>query len=603
MGESAVSLAAQHIDTLIVEESNALLDVESEAKNLREELKELVNYLDEVRNKEPNDPEQVEALLAELGRISYDAEDVVDTFVSETETTVFRSLMPRPRGLFKSSRVHQASRKIQSLLEQMKEVRTKLKSQYNTHECGEKVSKSPKKKLREAQVHGALAFQAHLQAEDDFVVGIDNDVDRLVKILLGKVNNEPVDVVAIVGMGGSGKTTLARNIYKHRKVLKHFKKQAWVPLSQEWEWDAYHEKVLMSELVRQLGGVPSNMISGYDYQRDESDEEILELTKSQLHRLLSTETCLVVLDDVWHWESFQKILQSLLGHESSSSVYPTTSTKIIVTTRQHLQQSPEYNLKWQYHYTRFLNDDDSWKLFNEVSRSDNGRELAREYRGLAMEMLGTCKGLPLAIVALGRLLKIKDTIHEWERVFTRLDGEEGTHLYRPVNDILALSYDELPYYLKPCFLYLGLLAEDSTISAGSLKRMWIAEGFVKKQQINDQTPEDAAKRLLQELVDHTMVQVVTKTYAGKVKTLRVHDIMRDLCILKAQELHFLTIFSSDFEQGSRTHSSRRAAIDLRKFRRNSTLCEMTSYIHNFIVSCTLAVHDDDDGIYLPGYMN
>ncbi|XP_021727474.1 putative disease resistance protein At1g50180 [Chenopodium quinoa] len=488
-----------------------------------------------------------------------------------------------PRGLFKSSRVQQASNKIQMLLEQMKEVKTKLKDQYD-HEHGEGSSKNPKKKLREAQVHGALAFQqAHLQADDDFVIGIDEDVDRLIKLLVGKVDDhghsrcptssQQVDVLAIVGMGGSGKTTIARNIYKHQKITKHFKKQAWVPLSKEWEWSPYHEKVLMSELLRQLaasgtgnkllGGVASTIIYDHEQANDESNE-VFMLTKSRLQYLMSKITCLIVLDDVWHWEYFQKILHNLLiSEDESSSVFTTAGTKIVITTRQHLQLSADTNLNWQCHYTRFLSDEDSWKLFNEMTKSSK-RELAKEHRGLAMEMLGTCKGLPLAIVALGRLLKIKDTIQEWERVFSHLDGEEGTHLYRPVNDILALSYDELPYYLKPCFLYLGLLAEDSTISAGSLKRMWIAEGFVKPQTKINETPEDAANRLLQELVEHTMVQVVTKTYAGKVKTLRVHDIMRDLCILKAQELDFLTIFASDADQGTGTHSSRRAAINFSK---------------------------------------
>lgn len=37
-----------------------------------------------------------------------------------------------------------------------------------------------------------------------------------------------------------------------------------------------------------------------------------------------------------------------------------------------------------------------------------------------------------------------------------------------------------------------------------------------------------------------MVQVVKRTYCGKVKTLRVHDIMRDVCITQGQEIEFLT---------------------------------------------------------------
>lgn len=89
--------------------------------------------------------------------------------------------------------------------------------------------------------------------------------------------------------------------------------------------------------------------------------------------------------------------------------------------------------------------------------------------------------------------------------------------------------------------------------------MWIAEGFVKGQGQNSETPEDAARRLLQELVNHTMVQVVTKTDTEKVSTLRLHDIMKDICIMIAQQLDFLTLFSSNSDQPH----SRRASINPR----------------------------------------
>ena len=55
--------------------------------------------------------------------------------------------------------------------------------------------------------------------------------------------------------------------------------------------------------------------------------------------------------------------------------------------------------------------------------------------------------------------------------------KEGEHTIVP---ILALSYKDLPYYLKMCFLYFAAFPEDSTISVTKLFHMWIAEGFVQE---------------------------------------------------------------------------------------------------------------------------
>ena len=49
--------------------------------------------------------------------------------------------------------------------------------------------------------------------------------------------------------------------------------------------------------------------------------------------------------------------------------------------------------------------------------------------------------------------------------------------------ILALSYNDLPYYLKSCFLYFGCFREDYGIPAESLIRFWSVEGFFYQQKL------------------------------------------------------------------------------------------------------------------------
>ncbi|RVW80488.1 putative disease resistance protein [Vitis vinifera] len=162
-------------------------------------------------------------------------------------------------------------------------------------------------------------------------------------------------------------------------------------------------------------------------------------------------------------------------------------------------------------------------------------------------MVGKCGGLPLAIITLRGLLAKKRRLKEWERMCRNInsylrsgkgDGEENGL----ISEKLALSYYDLPYQLKPCFLYLGLFPKDTEVSTKKLIRMWVAEGIVTS--MNEEKVEDIAERYLGELIDRCMVEVGARSLTGRVKTCRLHDLMRDLCLLKAKEQSFLQVTSA-----------------------------------------------------------
>jgi len=73
---------------------------------------------------------------------------------------------------------------------------------------------------------------------------------------------------------------------------------------------------------------------------------------------------------------------------------------------------------------------------------------------ISKEIVQKCKQLPLAVVAIGGLFSTKSkTVTEWKMVSKNLNLElrRNSHLSNIIN-ILSLSYDNLPYYLKPCIL-------------------------------------------------------------------------------------------------------------------------------------------------------
>ncbi|XVF78632.1 hypothetical protein PTKIN_Ptkin14bG0150600 [Pterospermum kingtungense] len=115
-----------------------------------------------------------------------------------------------------------------------------------------------------------------------------------------------------------------------------------------------------------------------------------------------------------------------------------------------------------------------------------------------------------------------------------------------IEQVLALSYDDLPHYLKPCFLYLSHFTEDYEINARRLIQLWAAEGIVSPKQDEGNggeiVLEDVAEGYLNELVERCMIQVRKRDVATlKIETVQMHDLMRDVCMSKAKQKNFLFI--------------------------------------------------------------
>ncbi|XP_027179443.1 probable disease resistance RPP8-like protein 2 [Coffea eugenioides] len=333
-------------------------------------------------------------------------------------------------------------------------------------------------------------------------------------------------------MGGLGKTTLAQKVYNHPKVRRCFDGIAWVYVSQTWQKEDILQRILLSLIPE---------------KREEivkwRDEELVR----QLFQILQNKKCLVVLDDIWATEPWECIKQAFPIRNDGSKILVTSRNKDVAL---HIDPNGFH------HQPRFLSEDESWQLLQRKAlrgRFHGEHEDLKKLENLGKEMVKACGGLPLAVIVLSGTLATKKDLNEWATVNRNIKAHlgRGNNLIKEegnLHKILALSYNDLPYKLKPCFLYLSRYEEDSDIGTEKLYQLWIAEGIIStKDQIGEESMMDVAERYLGELVTRCMVQgkapddddVMLSSAGRSFASCRLHDLMRDLSLVKAKEENFL----------------------------------------------------------------
>ncbi|KAL0285446.1 UNVERIFIED_CONTAM: putative late blight resistance proteinR1B-14 [Sesamum calycinum] len=350
----------------------------------------------------------------------------------------------------------------------------------------------------------------------NIMVGVGEDFIRLKGWLVGQPS-KAFQVIPIVGMGGIGKTTLARNLYNDPSVISRFDTRAWATISQD-----YNNRKLQDVLLSLLGcviGKPKVEMLGM------SDDQLA----LRLHQALIGRRYLIVLDDVWDvkpWDDTRRFFPD-----------DNNGSRIIVTTRE---SSVAYYTGSQssYHQMNLLKDDESWNLLHQkvFALEDT---CSPELEKIGKKIAKDCRGLPLAIHVIGGILSQAKTSQDfWEHVSDNVSSaiaDKGEQY----SNILSLSYNRLPNHLKPYFLYMGAFPEDYEIRSSKLIKLLVAEGFV--QPILGKSLEEAAEMHLKALVDRNLIFVRQQGTNGNVKSYSIHDLLRDLCARKACEEKFLFI--------------------------------------------------------------
>uniref|UniRef100_A0A7N2R474 NB-ARC domain-containing protein n=1 Tax=Quercus lobata TaxID=97700 RepID=A0A7N2R474_QUELO len=296
----------------------------------------------------------------------------------------------------KSSTEEEKLKQIKKLTEKTKYYLGKYEK--NSDELGYfcKCRRRPVKKLHEKfdKIKEALeiieettkAYKFEIRKEMG-VVGLDEDIQAVASQLI--TGNK--HVVCVVGMKGIGKTTLAKNIYRHSDILEHFPARAWVTLTdlKTNDYDAIFKDV-------------AKQVSEPDINGSQEEENRRGEWKNKVCAILKKKKYFVVLDDFTaenDWETLK-------------AAFPET---ILLTTRD---QCVVRTVCGKLHCLRLRTKEESCRLFIQMMGDDF--DLApKDVKKLAEETVGRCGGWPHQILHLGYLMSTEDDkLQEWPKSIT-----------------------------------------------------------------------------------------------------------------------------------------------------------------------------------------
>jgi hypothetical protein len=494
--------------------------------------------------------------LYKLKDVVYNAEDVLDEIATEalqrklevdfqTATSKVRNSI----STFLSNFVKETEPKIVELLDKLEF----LAKQKDVLGLKEGVGGESSKRLPTTSL-----------VEETDIFGRDDDKEKIISLLISDdaIDNKNLCVIPIVGMGGIGKTTLAKLIYKDQRVKEHFDLQAWVCVSDEFD------VLKVTKTILEEIGSSTNV-----------DSNNLNLLQVRLQDKLKGMKFLLVLDDVWNEkDSDWEVLSSPFKAGAQGSA-------IIVTTRNDSVASIMHFVPTDH--LKPLKEEDCWSLFAKHAFHDGNFGAHLELEAIGRQIVKKCEGLPLAVKAIGSLLRSKLGIDEWEKIL-KSELWDSPIDKTDILPALRLSYKYLPSHLKQCFAYCSIFPKDYVFKEDEVVLLWMAEGFLKETR--NKRMEEVGEDYFRDLASRSLLE----QSSGNKSSFVMHDLVNDLAKFVSGQFTFRLEVDHSREIMDKTHhlSYLRRRYDM--FKKFEVLYESTQ-LHTFLA---LELSPDRNNFYL-----
>ncbi|ONH89967.1 hypothetical protein PRUPE_8G026800 [Prunus persica] len=256
----------------------------------------------------------------------------------------------------------------------------------------------------------------------EILVGLDTKLKEIDMHLDTSAND--VRFVGIWGMGGMGKTTLARLVYE--RISHSFEGSSFLANVREVcaSASATHglvplQKQLLSDILRKENIQVYNAHIGF----------------TMIKRCLYNKKVLLILDDV----DQSNQLEMLIREKDCFGL----GSRIIITTRDE-RLLVEHGIEKIYEVMPLTQDEAVYLFSMKAFRKD---DLEEDYLELSKNFINYARGLPLALKTLGSFL-YKRSRDEWMSALDKLKQAPDREIFQ----ILKISYDGLEEMQKQIFL-------------------------------------------------------------------------------------------------------------------------------------------------------
>ncbi|CAN6352479.1 unnamed protein product [Urochloa humidicola] len=460
--------------------------------------------------------EQQRIWARDVRELSYDMEDIIDTFMVDVEgpdppskkgvKKIFKNMI---RKVAKAMARREVAQEINDIKERAKELAERRER------C--KVDGiAPAMRIPvDPRLHA-------LYTEATKIVGIEEAKEEVITMLTGGDDDDQKKrIVSIAGFGGLGKTTLAKAV--HDEIEGNFDCTAFVSVSRDPDTKKLLRDMLYQLDEKKFEDIHSKML----------DERLLI---EKAIKFLKNKRYLIVIDDIWAKEPWDKVIRlPLIENNKRSRIITTTR---IIDVAEHIGGC--YRIKP-------LSSESSETLFyGRIFGSKDDCPI--QFSKVSKMVLKKCGGVPLAIITTSSMLANKsENVKVWNDVCDSIGSGLGRNPgMDDMRKILLLSFYDLPCHLKTCLLYLSIFPEDHVITKDRLIWRWVAEGFVEKDpQEGDQSLLEVGENYFNELVNRSLIQAADMDFVGAPQACRVHDTVLDVIISLTTEECFITTVSGD----------------------------------------------------------